>query len=44
MLSLAHPTSLRADYPQFYETVPVRLTTETYEGGPGMVRVSDVSS
>lgn len=43
MLTLAHPVGLRADYPEFYESVPVRLTTETYEGSSGMVTVSDWS-
>lgn len=43
VLTLAHPTSLRADYVDFYQRIPIRLTTETYDCSTGVVTVSDWS-
>lgn len=43
VLSLAHPSALRAEYGDFCQSIPVRLTTETYDCGSGVVTVSDWS-
>ena len=43
MLSLVHPNSLKANYVEFIEKIPIRLTTETYECSSGVVTVSDMS-
>ena len=44
VLTLAHPGSLRNDYADFCQSVPIRLTTETYGCGDGVVTISDLSS
>ncbi|KIP06691.1 hypothetical protein PHLGIDRAFT_128118 [Phlebiopsis gigantea 11061_1 CR5-6] len=43
MLTLVHPSALRASYVDFSAMIPIRLTTETYECSSGVVTVSDMS-
>lgn len=40
VLTLAHPAPMRSEYAEFYQSVPVRLTTDTHDCSPGVVSIS----
>ncbi|EKM51699.1 uncharacterized protein PHACADRAFT_261996 [Phanerochaete carnosa HHB-10118-sp] len=44
VLTLAHPSSLRNEYAEFYQSVPIRLTTQTYDRSDGVLTISDWST